>query len=88
MQTLIRTYGEERERSSIEINRAMMIYTPCKSGSLIYKSRLSKGGLGNWSEYSCVTATLLHLCLKRHLQKQLATTPVLTPILIVVVADV
>jgi len=33
VQTLVRTYGEERERSSIEVNRAVMIYTPCKSAS-------------------------------------------------------
>lgn len=31
VQIFIWTYGEERERSSIEVNRAMMIYTPSKS---------------------------------------------------------
>lgn len=32
VQTLLQTHGEERERSSTEVNKAMMIYTPYKSG--------------------------------------------------------
>lgn len=62
------------------------LYT-LQTRSLIYKSRLPKGGLGSWSKYSCAVISLLHFCLKHLLQKQLATVPVFSPVL-VVVADV